>query len=297
MLGSMTLDVLSQQSDLSVSATVRTETQRKIAEHRYPHVDWLLYDAENYIEPYNTMSRYISRHQWVINCIGITKPFINDLVPEQVVRAIRVNALWPHLLAKDVSEAGHNLLQIATDCVFSGRGGPYAEPSTPDAHDVYGRTKSLGEVAYPGCTNLRTSIIGPEPGTPKFLLEWVKQHNVGTPLKGFVDHYWNGVTTLAFARVCAGIIRTRPNLVDLVHLVPKDVVSKYELLKIIASAYDRDDLYVMTQASQHKNMVLATHQTKMVDSLWSSAGYPTRPTIEALVQECAAYRFQHDPLN
>ena len=45
------------------------------------------------------------------------------------------------------------ILQIATDCVYSGATGGYTESSSHDALDVYGKTKSLGEVALP------TSII------------------------------------------------------------------------------------------------------------------------------------------
>lgn len=290
MLGSMVLDMLSQETNLSVSATARTAVQCHRGSHQYPHVKWFEYHAGNAMGS----TCLVADFQWVINCVGITKPYIHDDNPSEVERAIRVNALWPHQLAREVSGAKHRLLQIATDCVFSGQNGPYAEPSHPDAHDVYGRTKALGEARYPGVTNLRTSIIGPEPGAQKFLLEWVRSQAFGVTLKGFTDHYWNGVTTLQFARICHGIIQTQRPLDSLVHVIPKDVINKHELLQIIARAYGRPDLMVEALASPHKNMTLATHRPEVNKSLWTSAGYHEIPTIEQMVQEVAAYKLQPD---
>lgn len=284
MLGSMVLDVLASDPDLAVTATVRTVAQGAEVGRRYPHVTWILYDAERPAEK----TQFVAQHNWVVNCIGITKPLIHENVPAEVERAIRVNALWPHQLAAEVSLAGHRLLQIATDCVFSGRGGPYAEPSTPDAHDVYGRTKSLGEPRYHGVTNIRTSIIGPETGPSKFLLEWVRRQPQNAAINGYSDHYWNGVTTLQFAEVCRGIIRERPEtLPSLIHLVPKDIVTKFQLLKIIAGAYGRYDIGVNPASTPHVNMILATHQPKQVHDLWRAAGYSAAPTIEYMVYKAA----------
>lgn len=288
MLGAMVLDVLSQEPGLSLTATVRTVSQGQRLASRYPDVNWIIYDAEVPAEK----TEYVAQHDWVINNIGITKPLIHENVPAEVERAIRVNALWPHTLGRAISERSHRLLQIATDCVFSGQNGPYAEPSTPDAHDVYGRTKALGEVTHPGCTNLRTSIIGPEIGPSKFLLEWVKRQPHNAVLSGYVDHHWNGVTTLHFAKICLGIIRTRPAGGALVHVVPRDIVNKLELLRIIAKAHGRTDILVHAQATRHANMTLATHQPAVVRALWAAAGYSEAPTVEQMVQEVARYQFQ-----
>ena len=56
-------------------------------------------------------------------------------------------------------------IHVSTDCVFSAicqRPARYSEDDVPDAPDVYGRSKLLGEVVEaPGLT-LRTSMIGRE---------------------------------------------------------------------------------------------------------------------------------------
>jgi dTDP-4-dehydrorhamnose reductase len=54
------------------------------------------------------------------------------------------------------------VIHFSTDCVFSGRRGGYSETDESDAQDLYGRSKFLGEIAYPNALTLRTSIIGRE---------------------------------------------------------------------------------------------------------------------------------------
>jgi dTDP-4-dehydrorhamnose reductase len=93
----------------------------------------------------------------VINCIGLTKHRDEG---NQPISAITVNALFPHLLAGLCDKHNTRLIHISTDCVFSGRKGCYTELDTPDASDVYGRSKILGELNYPHTITLRTSTIG-----------------------------------------------------------------------------------------------------------------------------------------
>ena len=95
----------------------------------------------------------------VINCIGIIKQLP---VAKDPLISITINALFPHQLAHACKDVGARMIHISTDCVFSGKKGEYTEQDFPDADDLYGRTKLLGEVAYPHCVTLRTSIIGHE---------------------------------------------------------------------------------------------------------------------------------------
>ena len=64
------------------------------------------------------------------------------------------------------------LIHISTDCVFSGRRGNYSEDDLPDAADLYGRSKLLGEVCDAPALTLRTSMIGRELLRKMSLLEW-----------------------------------------------------------------------------------------------------------------------------
>ncbi len=61
---------------------------------------------------------------------------------------------------------------LARTVSFRGASGPYRESDLPDATDLYGRSKLLGEVSAPNCLTLRTSIIGRELGSHHGLLDW-----------------------------------------------------------------------------------------------------------------------------
>lgn len=205
----------------------------------------------------------------VINCIGVIKPYCDD-----VPTAIRVNALFPHLLPADT-------IQIATDCVYSGKKGNYVETDPHDALDVYGKTKSLGEASH--LNNLRCSIIGP--GNPVSLLDWFLSQESA---EGFANHLWNGITTYHFSKICQGIIQAGLQLPDVQHIIPSDSVTKSELLEIIAKAYNKNIPVKPVNAPYAVDRTLATENTKLNRKLWEVAGYDTPPTIQEMVEELAS---------
>src|SRR5262249_51893972 len=158
------------------------------------------------------------------------KPYIRDDNAAEVERAVDVNASFPHRLARAAEQTGTRVIQIATDCVYSGTRGQYIEANEHDARDVDGKTKSLGEVNSPAVHHLRCSIIGPELKGHASLLDWFTRQPRGASVRGFLNHRWNGVTTLQYGRICRGIIRQQMALPRLIHVVPADVVSKADLL-------------------------------------------------------------------
>lgn len=185
--------------------------------------------------------------EFTINCIGIIKPYCRDDDPAGIRRAIIVNALFPHRLAAAAERVGARVLQIATDCVFSGRTGNYDERAPHDALDAYGKTKSLGEVRAANVLHLRTSIVGPERSRSASLLEWFMSQPEGATVPGFDNHRWNGVTTLQFAELCCRIIDEGPKYFDALvatalvhHVVFNEAVTKYELLQMLARIFTKD---------------------------------------------------------
>lgn len=177
-----------------------------------------------------------------INCIGIIKQLKEA---KAAVPSIAINALLPHQLAELCGERGIRLLHFSTDCVFSGRQGPYTEQDFPDAADLYGRTKLLGELDQPGCLTLRTSIIGPELRHGLSLFAWFLQQRGGR-VKGFANALYTGFPTTAMADLVGDLIAHHPDLHGLWH-VSSDPISKYDLLGLINAAYglgvtiDRDE--------------------------------------------------------
>ena len=173
------------------------------------------------------------RPEVVINCIGIVKQRHEASDP---VQSIRVNALFPHLLARQCVELGCRLIHVSTDCVFSGRRGGYSENDEPDPVDLYGRTKLLGEVVGPGCVTIRTSMIGRELAGESGLLEWLLSQRGGR-VKGYRHAVFSGLTTVALARVIAALVSDHGGLEGLFH-VASEPISKLDLLVRLNEALD-----------------------------------------------------------
>lgn len=170
-----------------------------------------------------------------INCIGVVKQRPQASDP---VLSITINALLPHRLARTAATWGGRLIHISTDCVFSGRRGKYTEADEPDAPDLYGRTKAMGEVNAPNAVTLRTSLIGRELRNHKSLLDWFlsQRHK---RVSGYRKVLWSGVTTLHLANVIEWLILEQPDLSGIYH-VSSGCISKFDLLQRLRAAYDLD---------------------------------------------------------
>ena len=226
------------------------------------------------------------KFDYVVNAIGIIKPRINEADRASRMTAITVNSLFPHHLVEACEENGAHLIQIATDCVYSGTTGNYAESAPHDPTDVYGKTKSLGEAASSAALHLRASIIGPEVGRQTSLWEWVRSQPKGARINGFTNHLWNGVTTYHFGRVCAGIISEGARPAGTFHLVPKDIVTKETLVTAIAKASGRSDIEIVPVAAADAiDRTLQTEHAHFNADLWRWAGYAEAPTISEMVRE------------
>jgi dTDP-4-dehydrorhamnose reductase len=227
----------------------------------------------------------------VVNCIGIIKHHIDDADSAHRRNAIAINAEFPYELDALAERQGFTVIQIATDCVYSGDRGHYDETALHDATDVYGMTKSLGEVPSRNMLNLRCSIIGPENKNGKSLLEWVLAHEPGSSFSGYTDHHWNGVTAQAFGRLTAGIIETRNTVTGTYHVVPADVVDKFSLSNIILDAYRKSEVSVIPVVTGNAiDRTLSTVHPEVNARLWKDAGYSDIPTISDMVGDLVGAR-------
>ena len=166
-----------------------------------------------------------ARPDVVVNCIGILKQLAAAKDP---IATLQVNALFPQRLALLCEAAGAWLIHVSTDCVFSGRRGAYRETDIPDAEDLYGRTKLLGEPSRPGTLVLRTSMIGRELQTRTGLAEWLISNRDGH-VTGFKRALFSGLTTNALATVIADLVDGVERPAGLYH-VGSDFIDKYTLL-------------------------------------------------------------------
>ena len=182
------------------------------------------------------------RPDLVVNAIGIIKQLPDS---KNVIATLSVNSIFPHRLAEFGGEMGFRLIAVSTDCVFSGSRGNYTEQDLPDATDLYGKSKNLGEVTGTNCLTLRTSIIGHELGSAHSLVDWFLS-NRGGKVKGYANAIYSGFPTIVFAAIIDNLIRDYPQLSGLYH-VSSDPINKFDLLKLVNAAYgsgitiDRDE--------------------------------------------------------
>lgn len=291
MLGSMVVDYLSREADLKVAATVRNEELVRQCRERLSNVDWLRFDVTS--SDFEKALSIFDGFKWIINAIGIIKPLIHDDNAVESERAIRINSLFPHQLALRAHNTKARILQIATDCVYSGQKGEYIESDSHDALDVYGKTKSLGEVIDFSIQHLRCSIIGPEPKAHLSLLDWFLNQPYNGRVGGYTNHRWNGVTTLHFAKLCCGIIKEGADLPHLQHIIPQGKVTKCELLQLFARSFHREDVLINpTNASVVIDRTLITNNKQLNQKLWALAGYATPPSVPEMVNELASYDYR-----
>ena len=178
---------------------------------------------------------------YVVNAIGVVK---QREEAKQAGPSIMLNSLLPHQVAAACREKSARLIQLSTDCVFSGARGRYTEADNPDPVDLYGRSKLLGEVDDGLALTLRTSIIGREIGAGLGLVEWFLGQARGR-VRGYAKAIYSGVTTETLSHMIAAIISSG-SLHGIWH-VSSEPITKYDLLVRLNDAFnthtviDRDE--------------------------------------------------------
>ena len=184
---------------------------------------------------------------YVINCVGVIKQLDQAKAP---LPSIEINSLLPHKLADICDKHGAQLIHFSTDCVFSGQLGAYVESNTPDASDLYGRSKLLGEVSYGGHLTLRTSIIGHEINKSLSLIDWFLSQKQA--VKGFRKAIFSGLPTVYVAEFLKDFVIGH-SVQGLYHL-SVDPIDKFSLLSLVKRNYQveteirEDDSFVIDRS-------------------------------------------------
>jgi len=210
----------------------------------------------------------------VINCVGLIKQR-DEASDEALTR--RVNAEFPHHLAKRCGETGARLIHFSTDCVFAGTKGNYTETDRPDATDLYGQSKHQGEVADAHCVTLRISVIGHELGTDLALLDWfLSQH--GQTVSGFSQAIYSGFTTLEMTRIIEQILTRHTELSGVWH-VASEPISKFDLLQLCSEKLGWEGVIEPSDD-------FVCDRSLNADRFNQATGY-TPPSWEAMISELA----------
>ncbi|MEM7046713.1 MAG: SDR family oxidoreductase [Pseudomonadota bacterium] len=231
MVGNAMMRVLSEETGWWVGGTVRNAESKQ---YFPPQLRQRLKEGSD-VKNLDALVNVFDEMQpdVVINCVGLIKQRREAKDP---LTSILINALVPHRLAGLCKLSGARLIHISTDCVFSGERGNYTEKDNPDAGDLYGKTKILGEVLYPHTVTVRTSLIGEELNTQYQLLAWFLAQS--EKCKGYTRAVFSGLPTVVFAQVIRDKVIPNVDLSGLFHITANPI-NKHDLLQLIAKVYGK----------------------------------------------------------
>lgn len=198
-----------------------------------------------------------SKAEFVINCVGA----IPQRKPSDDYYEL-LNVELPIFL----ETTGKKILHPSTDCIFSGKLGypnKYNKTDKPDAYDLYGKSKAkidnFIQNNFLNTKMIRTSIFGHELFGHVSLLDWFLSTDDNEVINGYSNYYWNGISTLQWAKEADKMIANWGEMPTLVQL-GSEGMAKSEFLRLIAKIYDKPN-----QINDFK-MVVDTN--KILESDW-----------------------------
>ena len=191
----------------------------------------------------------------VINCAAIVKKYI-DLYTAQKI--IEINSSFPKYLSLLSDKYKFKLIQISTDCVFDGLKGNYNENSIPNARDIYGVSKLLGETTSSNAITIRTSIIGPELEKSQGLFEWfIRQKGI---IYGYSKFLFSGLTCYELAKIIRKYVLTK-KINGIIHISSKPI-NKYSLLVKLQKIFNKNNIIIKKNSKIKINRILKSNFQK-----------------------------------
>jgi dTDP-4-dehydrorhamnose reductase len=172
----------------------------------------------------------IKKPDFVINCIST-----RNLNIKNKKSILELNAFFPHKINFLCIKYSSKFINISSDGVFSGLKGNYTEEDLPDAQDIYGLSKFLGETYGKNSIVIRTSFIGHEFFNKNGLLEWFLSQK---KCNGYSNYIYTGLTSNLLAEIIRDEVITRPRL-NGVYNLSSYPITKYNLLVLISKIYEK----------------------------------------------------------
>ncbi|MCW7482113.1 dTDP-4-dehydrorhamnose reductase family protein [Leptospira kanakyensis] len=234
MLGSTLFRLLPEYGH-NVFGTLRQSKLTQFVSKVFPNSDNLIYNIDVLNSDQLSQAIVQIEPDVIINCIGIIKQL--DIANDPLY-VIPINSLLPYRLSDLAERFNAKLIHISTDCVFDGKKGNYFESDKPNADDLYGKSKELGEIKDRShVLTLRTSLIGHELHSSHSLVDWFLTQNKS--VNGYTKAIFSGLTTIEMAKVIHNHIISKSSAFGLYHLAVNPI-SKFELLTLIKEIYKKE---------------------------------------------------------
>jgi len=258
-----------------VAARVLGTRGSMIATARRPRDGVLPFDVMRGDDDLAALLGRLQGNALIVNAVAMLAGEIGPEAPSELrERALAINAVFPHRLARLAAHTGHRVVHISTDAVFARDAGRVTETDALAPDGFYGLTKAAGELSDPHTLTVRCSFVGPPaPGRERGLWAWVAGSERGASVRGYTNQIWSGVTSLQLAEACAALVD--PAIFERVrrfgaihHLAPNPPVSKYELLRMLATALARSDLTIEpAEAEVSVDRVLASRYRALDETI------------------------------
>ena len=233
MLGHMLVRILSPHHNV-VGTTSSKYDEKSLLARILSEENWV---GQVDVRSLSTVEKTIrdTKADVVINCVGVIK---QKMESSNIMDAIIINSLIPHQLANICNQTHSRLIHFSTDCVFDGSPGIKKVNDVPNATDLYGTTKRLGEVDYAPALTLRTGFVGRQLSGFEGLFEWVRSQR-GKTIDGYQNAIYSGYTAMALSRIIRQIIEEHEQLSGL-HQVAGNHINKFDLITKLNKYLDLD---------------------------------------------------------
>lgn len=284
MLGSKLVETFSKSKDFELSATFRQANKLDKIFKAPNSINWIPFEITSSVN--TELKNLILNFDYVFNATGAIPQKYDSKNIENFSEIILTNSIFPSLLNNLCADLNVKLYTIGTDCVFSGARGNYFENDVCDPNDIYGVSKFLGESTSEQTKIIRTSIVGIDGNSNSSLLNWFLNQPANARVEGYENHFWNGIPTMHFSKLIEKVINSDLELGHLTHFLPSSYVTKYELLKLFAIYFKRDDIEIIQHTTPVSiNRVLTTLDPAKNQELWRIIGYSEVPSIDTLIGE------------
>lgn len=196
-----------------------------------------------------------SDSEFIINCIGAIP---QKKLPNEYFKLLNID------LPRFLDGIGKKIIHPATDCEFSGNleyPKKYGKFDVRDAYDVYGKSKAdvgiLIETEFINTKMLRTSIFGHEINGHVSLLDWFLNTDDSQVINGYSNYYWNGISTLQWAKEAEKIIKNWDDSPVLTQ-VGSEGMSKLEFLLMVKKIYTKQNQINSFYYEKSVNKILKT---------------------------------------
>jgi len=234
MLGNSIVKEFNKNSIFKIFATYQNIPKKKILKNNTQNINFIKLNILN-VSSYR-LKKIIDDKDVIINCTVQSKIKSNNI--RNLDNAFQINSIFPHRL-DSLKGKKQKIFHITTDSVFNGIKGNYKETDIHHNTDLYSLTKSMGEVYNVNFFNIRCSIIGNELNSSKYLFNWFISRKNNSIINGYHNHIWNGLTTKVLSKIMLTIVKKKINLPNIIHLIPRDKITKYDLLCFLKNIHNK----------------------------------------------------------